>query len=296
MNTLRIGLIGILVDRWGIQHAEGLSHFMEGWVVFLACIAVLFLLAWALLRLQRSSVPIGEAMDLDLTGIAPQMARLARVPASAALAAAAIGVALAAGALAATPERAIVTPEREPLALFPRDVGGWRGGSPQILEPSVRSSLGAQDYYWNTFASAEEAEAVDLLVVWYEHQRQGSFHSPEVCIPAGGWEIERIETVDVAPALGREGAFPVNRALIQNGPVRQLVYFWFDAAGTPNASSFAAKTRMTWNRMTEGRSDGALVRLVTPVGSREAEAVAEARLQAMMADTLAVLPRFVPEL
>jgi exosortase D (VPLPA-CTERM-specific) len=34
MNSFRIGVIGILVDSYGIEQAEGFLHFFEGWVVF----------------------------------------------------------------------------------------------------------------------------------------------------------------------------------------------------------------------------------------------------------------------
>ena len=35
MNAVRIGIIGILVDRYGVAQAEGFLHVFEGWVVFL---------------------------------------------------------------------------------------------------------------------------------------------------------------------------------------------------------------------------------------------------------------------
>ena len=44
MNALRIGVIGVLVDRYGIGQAEGFLHFFEGWIIFLSCIAILFLM------------------------------------------------------------------------------------------------------------------------------------------------------------------------------------------------------------------------------------------------------------
>ena len=43
MNGFRIGLVGILVDRWGTAMAEGALHFFEGWIIFLACGALLLL-------------------------------------------------------------------------------------------------------------------------------------------------------------------------------------------------------------------------------------------------------------
>src|SRR5215471_15380763 len=41
MNSFRIGMVGVLVDRWGIEQADGLLHFFEGWVIFLACAGLL---------------------------------------------------------------------------------------------------------------------------------------------------------------------------------------------------------------------------------------------------------------
>ena len=36
MNSFRIGVIGVLVDRYGIGQAEGFLHFFEGWIIFLS--------------------------------------------------------------------------------------------------------------------------------------------------------------------------------------------------------------------------------------------------------------------
>ncbi|MEO1505995.1 MAG: exosortase-associated EpsI family protein, partial [Pseudomonadota bacterium] len=160
MNTVRIAIIGVMVDRFGISHAEGLSHFLEGWVIFLTCVILLFLLAWAMLKLQRSPMSLAEAMDMDLSGLGPQAARLKLVRPSGALAAGTVATAVAALFLAAAPERAVIKPEREPLALFPRVIDDWRGGLPEILEPAVQRSLGAYDYLLTDFASAEEAASV----------------------------------------------------------------------------------------------------------------------------------------
>ncbi len=44
-----------------------------------------------------------------------------------------------------------------------------------------------------------------------------------------------------------------------------------------------------------GRTDGALVRFVTPIFPGETDADADARLQGFMDDALDRLPRFVPE-
>ena len=43
MNSLRIGVIGVLVNSYGTEQAEGFLHWFEGWIIFVACIALLYL-------------------------------------------------------------------------------------------------------------------------------------------------------------------------------------------------------------------------------------------------------------
>ena len=52
MNGFRIGLVGVLVSRWGSEQAEGLLHLFEGWVIFIACAAMLAAEIFLLARLS----------------------------------------------------------------------------------------------------------------------------------------------------------------------------------------------------------------------------------------------------
>ena len=84
MNSVRIGMIGVLVNSYGIEHAEGFLHFFEGWVIFVACIGILFLMAIALQRLTPNPKPLAETIDLDFDGL--RRRRLRRLPGIAAVA------------------------------------------------------------------------------------------------------------------------------------------------------------------------------------------------------------------
>ena len=75
MNAVRIGIIGVFVDRYGIAQAEGFLHVFEGWVVFLSCIAVLFGLAKAMQWVTGDRRRLGDALDLDFSGLGGQLAR-----------------------------------------------------------------------------------------------------------------------------------------------------------------------------------------------------------------------------
>ena len=59
-------------------------------------------------------------------------------------------------------------------------------------------------------------------------------------------------------------------------------------------NDFRAKLSVLRDGLVEGRSDGALVRFVTPIGAREDPAEADRRLEAFMREALPPLPRFVP--
>ena len=69
MNSFRIGVIGVLVNQFGIAQAEGFLHFFEGWIIFIACVLVLYIEAFILQRLVASPRPILDLLDLDVRGI-----------------------------------------------------------------------------------------------------------------------------------------------------------------------------------------------------------------------------------
>ncbi|MGR3540533.1 MAG: VPLPA-CTERM-specific exosortase XrtD [Hasllibacter sp.] len=301
MNSVRIGIIGVLVNRYGIGQAEGFLHFFEGWVIFGACIAILFGVAVLLQRLTPDPLPLSEAVDLDTRGLAPVAGRVLTLAGSGALIAAVLLTGGVSGAwtlgrqLAPDP-----TIERAPFATFPTRLEGWVG-RPRTLDPEVEAVLAATDYLEATYRpppggdGPETAGPVNFFVAFYRNQAEGSgIHSPEVCLPTGGWEVFEIETHEVDMTEAGYGRFEVNRAVIEKGLSRQVVYYWFEQRGARYTGDFAAKLSVVRDGFVEGRTDGALVRFTTPVGDAEDLAAADARLEAFMRGALPRLPRFVP--
>jgi len=43
-NALRIAFTGLVVENWGVERAEGTAHMLSGWLVFVASLALIFLL------------------------------------------------------------------------------------------------------------------------------------------------------------------------------------------------------------------------------------------------------------
>lgn len=294
MNSFRIGVIGVLVNSYGIEQAEGFLHFFEGWVIFIACIGILFLMAMGLQRLTRNPLPLAEAIDLDTRGMAPILGRILSIRPSVALAgAAALTLAVSAG-WAMKEDRMGPVISRDPFTLFPRQLGDWVG-SASGLEPEVARVLAATDYANIAYVASGQREYVHFFSAFYENQTEGDgIHSPEVCLPVGGWEIFTLEQRQVSMPGTPYGTFEVNRAVIQKGLSKQLVYYWFEQRGQRLTNDYMAKFSVLWDGLTRGRTDGALVRFVTPISHNESEADADARLQDVMSKALGALPRFVP--
>lgn len=291
MNAFRVGVIGVLVNSYGIAQAEGFIHVFEGWVVFMACTAILYAEALLLQKFAAGGQRYPAVLDLEFRGILDPLRKLPRLAANRALKAAALLVLAAGLAWQAQPAPQASPLTRESLALFPLQVGGWRG-EPEFLDPATLRVLGADDYINARFLG--EGGRVDLLMTFYQSQMggRGGVHSPEVCLPAGGWEVSQWQRRSVTVDGGRP--LTVNRALIQKGQQRQLVYYWFEQRGTKTPSEYEAKFLSLRDEIALGRSDGGLVRLVTPITPADGEAGAEARLETFMRQLLPMLPNYFP--
>ncbi|WP_171239006.1 VPLPA-CTERM-specific exosortase XrtD [Ruegeria sp. HKCCA5763] len=294
MNSVRIGVIGVLVNHHGIEQAEGFMHFFEGWVVFLICVGILFLMAIGLQRLAPNPKPFAQTIDLDTEGFVPIALRIVGIKASVALAVAAVLTLAVSTAWALRPASDVQHVERDPFVLYPRQLGPW-SGSTTSLDPKVERTLGASDYLNTTYIDTTSGDFVNMFVAFYNKQTEGDgIHSPEVCLPVGGWEIFSLEPYEVNPGNTPYGSFTVNRAVIQKELSKQLVYYWFEQRGKRIVNDFRAKLSVMQDGFIMGRTDGALVRFVTPIQPGETEADADARLQRFMEPSLNRLPQFVP--
>ena len=294
MNSFRIGMIGVLVNSYGIEQAEGFLHFFEGWIIFLSCIAIIFAMAWALQKLTDEPRPLSEAIDLDTSGLGRIMLWARNIRLSRALMVITVITAGFSALWFADPGKRVTHIDRERFILFPTMLDGWRSTT-QRLEPDIEEVLAADDYLNANFYTPAAAAPVNMFVAFYNKQTEGQgIHSPEVCLPSGGWEIFSLEPHQVDLPNTSYGSFMVNRAVIQNGVSQQLVYYWFEQRGVRMTNDFKAKLSVLKDGFTRGRTDGALVRYVTPIMKGETEADAEARLMILLEQSLGHLPKYVP--
>ena len=294
MNSFRIGAIGVLVDRYGIEQAEGFLHVFEGWIIFVACVAILYLEATLLQRLVRKPRSIRSMIEFDPPQLLQRLGRIRDLPASRALVVSAVLIVAAGLAWQFVPPRVSAPIDRTPLALFPDDIGDWQGRR-NTLPALTERVLGADDYLTADFEQAGASPVNFLVAYYYSQATGGGIHSPEVCIPGGGWEVSRWTSVDTGLVSPGGQALSVNRAMIQKGLSRQLVYYWFEQRGRSFTSDYMAKASAILDSATLGRTDGALIRVITPIAASEAPEAADARLVEFLAASLPVIPDYVPQ-
>ena len=292
LNSFRIGAIGVLVNKFGGSMAEGFLHAFEGWAVFMVCVAILMALIWLLTRVGEDRRPFKEVFGFYLPGPARKGEAQVRPLAKPFLAAVLVAAATAATS-GVVKERPESTPARTLFSAFPMTLGEWQG-KPEVLEKDVLNTLRLTDYVAADYTRGTGAP-VSFYTAYYESQRKGSApHSPAVCMPGGGWQITEMEQRSF-PGTGQGGsAFAYNRAIIRHGEAAELVYYWYQERGKRIASEYWAKWHLFRDALSMNRSDGALVRLVTPIVAGEADDAADQRLMEFVTAVMPVLPDYVP--
>ena len=182
---------------------------------------------------------------------------------------------------------------RRALKELPSQIGSWRQFGPdQRFDPQTESVLRADDYLSRTY-QLPDGRAASFYAGYYVTQRTGAtYHSPLNCLPGSGWEMDEAASVTITPANG-DPAFEANRYIIQNGDDKQLLIYWYQGRGRKLASEYWGKLYTVIDSIRRRRSDGAMVRVMVPVGKSEEQALhAAADLAAQVAP---VLPGFVPD-
>ncbi|WP_311029160.1 VPLPA-CTERM-specific exosortase XrtD [Mesorhizobium koreense] len=295
MNSFRIGMIGVLVNQFGISQAEGFLHFFEGWVIFLTCTIILYFEAWILWRFFSFGFPrTTHVLRLDYQGIHQPLARFLDAASNGALIGAALTMLAAGLAWQLLPSSAAPHVDRASFATFPLQIDHWQG-SALVLDPDTARVLAADDYLLANYNA--NGQEVGLLMSFYKSQTEGSgIHSPEICLPGGGWEVSQWEQVPITIQQGgTTQIYHVNRAVIQKGLDRQLVYYWFEEQGRRATNDYEAKFLSVWNTITQGRSDGGLVRLTTPIDPSRGIVDASARLASFLEKIAPILPDYFPD-
>jgi EpsI family protein len=179
---------------------------------------------------------------------------------------------------------------RKPLKDFPTQIGSWQQQGDDVrFDSETEKVLRADDYVSRNFQS--NGRVASLYVGYYATQRNGAtYHSPLNCLPGSGWVMSDGGKMTITPAGAP--AFEANRYVIQNGNQRALMIYWYQGRGNAVASEYWAKIYTVLDSVRRRRSDGALVRVMTPMTNSPADA--ETSAIELATEASRELPAFVP--
>jgi EpsI family protein len=206
--------------------------------------------------------------------------------------------ALAAGLIAFTAillqarGRTEIIPPRLPLSSFPKQLGDWKGKD-IALDKDTLDVLGPGDFLVRDYYAPDQPQPTNLYIAYFPSQRTGdTIHSPKNCLPGAGWAP--VQNSRITLVLPGHDPFPANRYVIAKGDAHQLVLYWYWAHDRGVASEYWAKFYLVKDSIRMNRSDGALVRIVTPMVSGETPDAAQERLFLFASNVVPLLDDYIP--
>jgi len=154
-------------------------------------------------------------------------------------------------------------PIRKPLDSFPGALQEWQGRGGVIFAPLVMQRLKSTDYLMRRYQDPA-GRSLWLFIAYWSSQRKGAQHSPKYCLPGGGWEVLEGSTMTI-PVASPFAPITVNRYLVQKDRRQQLVFYWYQSQGNAIAGDLSARLEMVKNSIERHRTDGALIRITSPV-------------------------------
>lgn len=296
MNSFRIGVIGVTVEYWGIEMAEGFLHDFEGWVIFMGCLGVLVIEMLIFHRFTKTDKKLIDRLDLDLPEETVGLSAFGlNTSSQKPLIAGSIILLISLIGVQSLEDRTEAPLERKTFNSFPLYHNGWSGRE-IALEENVLDTLKLTDYIQANYIERSVGIPVNFYVAYYASQSKGaSIHSPKSCLPGGGWQLTGIEEKVIPGVINSQGEpLVVNRALMRQGDAAQIVYYWFEQRGRNITDEYAAKWYMFVDALTKNRTDGSLLRIVVPVNDIAKIEEIEAKADQFVVDFYPLMQDYLP--
>jgi exosortase D (VPLPA-CTERM-specific) len=300
-NSMRIAVTSMLYKHWGADVAQSFFHGFSGLLIFFFCVPVLLIEMKILGKLPpytKKVKPTEDDKDKKQILYPNTTNKYRQNSISTTLRQPVFIVAViflgATLAFSTGIEFREKIPVKKSLVQFPLRVGEWTANGSRNLEQMFIDTLDLSDYVLIDYRN-RPGKSVNLYVAYYETQSKGkSIHSPATCLPGSGWDFRQSGSVTIFNTGGDNCNMRVNRAVMQKGRQYQLSYYWFPQRGRILTNAYQLKLFAFWDSLTKQRTDGALVRLTTPVYDDEKIEESEERLQQFVRAIVPILKEYIP--
>ncbi len=170
----------------------------------------------------------------------------------------------------------VSVPENRPFSQFPAAYHGWHMLSQFYMSEAVLEQLKPTDYLNRSYVSSDGIPV--LLYIGYSSGGKGSgpVHSPEHCLPGGGWHERSGKAMTIAVPGGKKEKISLVSSVYQNGENKNVIFYWYRMKGGRTLTNdYVREFYEVLNSMLYGRRDVALIRVMVPFSSDRRAAAAE---------------------
>jgi EpsI family protein len=158
-----------------------------------------------------------------------------------------------------------------PWSQFPAEIGKWHAVNAVPIDPDALAALKPDDYLDRDYVSKDQNGALNFVVVYFSTRRHGQApHSPQWCLPGAGWRDVSSRVVTEFAAQG--GPPEMMEYIIRKGLDRQLVVYWYHQGTRISTNEVTAQFYALPEMLLHGRTDTALVRIITPIAGEDTDA------------------------
>ena len=137
-------------------------------------------------------------------------------------------------------------------------------------------------------------EKIELFVGYRGEQRSTTrLLSPRLHLPEG-WEYVLTDTEELR--IGRSGLIRASWLLTQKADLKRLVLYWYEATGDTFISEVWYRISLVKRLFLEGRTDGSVIRIATPVLENETIDQAKNRIRELVGYLQPELTQLLPKL
>jgi exosortase D (VPLPA-CTERM-specific) len=284
-NSFRIFCTGLLVQYWDPDKAMGFFHEFAGWLIFVLALIMLLAAHKVISFIWKS----GPAAPPNVAYPQRQLEGEILMKAGPRRFGVVVVLMLATAIGLQAPKKIIV--EYDPPSSLPAQIDGWKG-TDEVLDQRTRDILGPGEFLVRNYENALQPW-INLYIAYFPTQEAGdTIHSPNHCLPGAGWIPILRERLRLTGPDG--SSVPINRYVVSKSGERRLVLYWFQAHGRAVASEWEAKYYLISDSIHMNRSDGGMVRLMTPMLDHESPDAAQARMMRLGSQLLPILDRCIP--
>jgi len=141
---------------------------------------------------------------------------------------------------------------RMPLASIPLDLGDWTGRD-EPVEPDIVERAQTTEYLNRTYESRKQPGL--SIRLWINYSRLGSNlrHTPEICLPSGGWNKIESQTRVLFVPVGPDRSILITRLGYGRGELVEHVGFWYYIFGEGTLENYVRRLPIT-SRSSHGRT------------------------------------------